>query len=162
MTKAIGILFAAWAALLSFSAPSFAWDEGVPCTERPGPRQQRPDISIRNTDQQINLRTPTAEQRYVRDDVMTLTMNISLLAKKSVRITSGYRSCAYTKKIRGRNLSRHTQGNAVDFHVPGFTSQQHFEICRRAGGKGCGLYCGNIGHIDLGQYRQWNHCKGKK
>jgi opacity protein-like surface antigen len=158
----VSLLLAVLTALAASAGPAFAWDQAVGCSSRPGQRQQLPTVPITGTGKSVKFRTPTAEQRYVRDETMTLLMNVSLLTKKDVAVTSGYRSCAYTQKIRGRNLSQHTQGNAVDFKVEGYTNQQHFEICRRAGGKGCGLYCGNFGHIDLGRYRSWNHCGGKK
>lgn len=149
-------------AAVGFADSARAWSDGAGCSSRPGQRQQNPTMTIAKTPYSIYFRTPRAEQRWVRDETMTLAMNVALLAKKDVTITSGYRSCDYTRAIRGRNLSQHTQGNAVDFKVAGLSSKEHFEICRRAGGQGCGQYCGNFGHIDLGRYRAWNHCQGRK
>lgn len=43
---------------------------------------------------------------------------------KSVRVTSGYRSKALNKEIRGSDGSQHSKGEAVDFVVHGWTSTQ--------------------------------------
>ncbi|RZA09836.1 MAG: DUF882 domain-containing protein [Proteobacteria bacterium] len=166
MKLLIPSLFLAAAVLASAaldSAPAHAWSDADGCSSRPGPRQQLPVVPITGTGKSVYMKTPNAEQRYVRDETMTLLMNVSLLTKKDVIVTSGYRSCAYTRnKLRGRNRSQHTQATAVDFTVAGYDSQGLFALARRAGAKGVGVYCGNFSHLDTGPARSWNHCGGSK
>lgn len=45
----------------------------------------------------------------------------ALLGDRPIRITSGYRSPALNKKVKGTATSAHPQGLAGDFHHPDFT-----------------------------------------
>ncbi|RYZ95414.1 MAG: DUF882 domain-containing protein [Proteobacteria bacterium] len=163
--KISSLLFAglAFSGLALGPQPVYAWSDNDGCSSRPGSRQQLPVVPITGTGKSVYMKTPNAEQRYVRDETMTLLMNVSLLTKKDVIVTSGYRSCAYTRnKLRGRNRSQHTQGTAVDFKVEGYDSPALYKLARRAGAKGVGIYCGNFSHLDTGPARSWNHCGGSK
>lgn len=48
--------------------------------------------------------------------------------QRPVRITSGFRSAAVNKAIRGSITSQHMKGEAVDLKVKGFTAPELLEI----------------------------------
>lgn len=62
--------------------------------------------------------------------VLTQMQFIRNLVKRAVRITSGYRSPGYNRKIDGSaRWSRHTYGDAVDFSIPGLSIQELQPLC---------------------------------
>ena len=83
---------------------------------------------------------------------------------KKLVVTSGYRSPAYNKKVRGAERSQHMYCAAVDVQMPGV---HKFELARYArsmsGRGGVGTYCHSSIHIDIGPERDWNwKCGGRK
>ena len=52
-------------------------------------------------------------------------------ANKPMIITSGYRSPMVNKLVGGSKTSAHTTGCAVDFHVPGMTITELYELIYR-------------------------------
>ncbi|MEQ1942632.1 D-Ala-D-Ala carboxypeptidase family metallohydrolase [Mesorhizobium sp. VNQ89] len=83
---------------------------------------------------------------------------------KRLIVTSGYRSPAYNKKVRGAEKSQHMYCAAVDVQMPGV---HKFELARYVRGMpgrgGVGTYCHSSIHIDIGPERDWNwKCKGAK
>jgi hypothetical protein len=62
--------------------------------------------------------------------VLTQMQFMRNLVKRAVRITSGYRSPGYNRKIDGSaRWSRHTYGDAVDFSIPGLSIQELQPLC---------------------------------
>jgi len=53
--------------------------------------------------------------------------------QKPVKITSGYRNKRVNKLAGGKDTSRHTKGQAVDFHVDGMTVKQVVEFIKNSG-----------------------------
>jgi len=76
-----------------------------------------------------------------------------------IRIISGYRSPEYNDRLRrqGRGVvqhSLHTQGLAIDFAVPGYSSAQLATAARSFSVGGVGTYPDFV-HIDTGRVRHW-------
>ena len=79
-------------------------------------------------------------------------------------ITSGYRSPAHNRRVRGARRSLHMTCTAADIRVPGVGKSSLARHLRSLPGRGgVGLYCrsGSV-HIDIGPKRQWYWGCGKK
>lgn len=78
-----------------------------------------------------------------------------------VDIVSGFRAPKYNLMLRkkGRRVARnseHTQGNAVDFRLPGVTTERLRTWARRMRLGGVGYYRGDgFVHVDTGPVRYW-------
>lgn len=79
-------------------------------------------------------------------------------------ITSGYRSPAHNRRVRGARRSLHMKCTAADIQVPGVGKASLARYLRGLPGRGgVGLYCRSRSvHIDIGQKRQWYWGCGKK
>jgi uncharacterized protein YcbK (DUF882 family) len=76
---------------------------------------------------------------------------------KRLVITSGYRSPAYNKKVRGAERSQHMYCAAVDVQLPGVSKWELAKYVRAMPGRGgVGTYCHGSIHIDVGPERDWN------
>lgn len=85
----------------------------------------------------------------------------SKVRSNHITITSAYRDCSYNHKVCGAVKSQHRLGNALDFQVAGYGSAQLQAIAKRIPGVGgSGVYCGSASHMDTGNKREWNWCKG--
>ena len=79
-------------------------------------------------------------------------------------VTSGYRSPAHNRRIRGARRSLHMKCSAADIRVPGVGKSSLARYLRSLPDRGgVGLYCrsGSV-HIDIGSKRQWYWGCGKK
>jgi len=66
---------------------------------------------------------------------------------KPITITSGWRSPAYNKAVKGKTLSRHKKGDAADFTVDGVhPAEVHAEVLRMHKAKA--LKIGGLGKYD--------------
>jgi uncharacterized protein YcbK (DUF882 family) len=83
---------------------------------------------------------------------------------KRLVVTSGYRSPAYNKKVRGAEKSQHMYCAAADVQLPGVDKWQLARYVRSLPGRGgVGTYCHQSIHIDIGPERDWNwKCGGRK
>ena len=83
---------------------------------------------------------------------------------KRIIVTSGYRSPAYNKKVRGAEKSQHMYCAAVDVQLPGVSKWELAKYVRAMPGRGgVGTYCHSSVHIDIGPERDWNwKCGGRK
>ena len=89
---------------------------------------------------------------------------ISLLKKVERRfgrtpvVTSGYRSTAHNKKVRGARNSMHIHCKAADIQVQGVSKTLLAKYLRSLPGRGgVGTYCSTKSvHIDVGKQRDWN------
>jgi uncharacterized protein YcbK (DUF882 family) len=83
---------------------------------------------------------------------------------KRMIVTSGYRSPAYNKKVRGAEKSQHMYCAAVDVQLPGVSKWELAKYVRAMPGRGgVGTYCHASVHIDIGPERDWNwKCGGRK
>ncbi len=80
-------------------------------------------------------------------------------------VTSGYRSPAYNRKIRGAKKSLHVRCLAADIQVQGVSKWTLAKYLRSLPGRGgVGTYCHTQSvHIDIGTQRDWNRrCRRKK
>ena len=78
--------------------------------------------------------------------------------RKPVVITSGYRSPAHNRSVRGAKRSLHMSCSAADLQIPGVSK---WEIARQVrtwpSRGGVGTYCHTESvHIDVGPERDWN------
>ncbi|MCG8540811.1 MAG: D-Ala-D-Ala carboxypeptidase family metallohydrolase [Clostridia bacterium] len=67
---------------------------------------------------------------------------------RPIIITSGYRSPAYNKKIKGSPKSQHIHGRAVDIKVPGVAAEDVGRASIKLGFKGIGIY-DTFTHLDI-------------
>jgi uncharacterized protein YcbK (DUF882 family) len=83
---------------------------------------------------------------------------------KRLVVTSGYRSPAYNKKVRGAEKSQHMYCAAVDVQLPGVNKWELAKYVRAMPNRGgVGTYCHASVHIDVGPERDWNwKCGGRK
>jgi hypothetical protein len=74
-----------------------------------------------------------------------------------VIITSGYRSKAYNRKVRGARRSAHMSCKAADIRIPGVSKTAlHAYLLRHPDRGGVGIYRGQWVHVDVGRKRQWD------
>jgi uncharacterized protein YcbK (DUF882 family) len=67
-------------------------------------------------------------------NIIELAKNLQVLrdeVKKSIQITSGYRSPEHNAKVKGTKLSQHITGMAADIKVAGMTPKQVAEVIER-------------------------------
>ena len=82
---------------------------------------------------------------------------------KRLVITSGYRSPAYNKKVRGAEKSQHMYCAAVDVQLPGVSKWELAKYVRAMPGRGgVGTYCHGSIHVDVGPERDWNWKCGRR
>ncbi|MEO0546156.1 MAG: D-Ala-D-Ala carboxypeptidase family metallohydrolase [Pseudomonadota bacterium] len=86
---------------------------------------------------------------------------------RKVIVTSGFRSKAHNRRIRGARNSTHTRCLAADIQVKGVSKWQMARYLRSLPGRGgVGTYCHTKSvHIDIAKKRSWNYCsrrRGKK
>ncbi len=84
---------------------------------------------------------------------------------RPVVITSGYRSPAYNRKVRGARKSLHMYCAAADIRVSGVSKWALASYLRSVSGRGgVGTYCHTDSvHVDIGPERDWNwRCRRRK
>jgi uncharacterized protein YcbK (DUF882 family) len=83
---------------------------------------------------------------------------------KTPVITSGYRSPAHNKRVRGAKRSKHLSCQAADITVKGVSKTKLAKYLKTIPGRGgVGLYCrSSFVHIDVGRKREWYWGCGKK
>jgi len=84
---------------------------------------------------------------------------------KRIVVTSGYRSPAYNRKVRGARKSMHMFCAAVDVQLDGVSKWELARFARSMPGRGgVGTYCHtNSIHIDVGPERDWNwRCRSRR
>jgi uncharacterized protein YcbK (DUF882 family) len=81
---------------------------------------------------------------------------------REVRIISGFRHPKYNLLLRkkGREVARrsqHTKGNAIDFYLPGITTEGLYAWLLDGHPGGVGFYpVSEFVHVDLGKKRTWS------
>jgi uncharacterized protein YcbK (DUF882 family) len=102
-----------------------------------------------------------------REDIVTncfdtrlvgLLQQIERRFGEKVVITSGYRSPAHNRRVRGAKASMHMACKAADLHVPGVSGRAVAEFVRALPNRGgVGTYCHTAAvHVDTGSKRDWN------
>lgn len=84
---------------------------------------------------------------------------------KKVVVTSGYRSPAHNRRVRGAKKSQHMHCAATDIQVPGVSKWELAAFARTLPGRGgVGTYCHTASvHVDVGPERDWNwRCRRRK
>ena len=80
-------------------------------------------------------------------------------------VTSGFRSRAYNRLIRGARNSMHIQCKAADIQVQGVSKARLARYLRSLPGRGgVGTYCHTKSvHLDIGKKRDWNRrCRRRR
>jgi len=77
---------------------------------------------------------------------------------KPVVVTSGYRSPAHNRRVRGARKSAHMDCAAADIQVAGVSRWELAKFARSLPGRGgVGTYCHTASvHVDVGSERDWN------
>ncbi|WP_246332913.1 YcbK family protein [Aureimonas mangrovi] len=102
-----------------------------------------------------------------REDIVTNCFDTKLVGLlqqierrfgEKVVITSGYRSPAHNRRVRGAKASMHMACKAADLHVPGVSGRAVAEFVRALPNRGgVGTYCHTAAiHVDSGTKRDWN------
>ena len=110
---------------------------------------QRPDVKVGCFPQSLVRILKQVERRFGRTPI----------------VTSGYRSRAKNRRIRGARNSTHINCTAADIQVKGVSKWQVAKYLRSIPNRGgVGTYCHtNSVHIDVGKKRDWNwRCRRKK
>ena len=110
---------------------------------------QRPDVKVGCFPQSLVRILKKVERRFGRTPI----------------VTSGYRSRAKNRRIRGARNSTHINCTAADIQVKGVSKWQVAKYLRSIPNRGgVGTYCHtNSVHIDVGKKRDWNwRCRRKK
>jgi uncharacterized protein YcbK (DUF882 family) len=84
---------------------------------------------------------------------------------RKVVVTSGYRSPAHNKRVRGARRSMHMYCAAADIQVDGVSKWELATYVRAMQGRGgVGTYCHtNSVHVDVGPERDWNwRCRRRR
>lgn len=78
--------------------------------------------------------------------------------RKPVVVTSGYRSPAHNRRVRGARKSAHMDCAAADIQVAGVSRWELAKFARSLPGRGgVGTYCHTSSvHVDVGRERDWN------
>ena len=115
------------------------------------------------------LRCPHCGKYRITPGLLKLVEKVrSILGDKPMIVHSAYRCSAHNAEVGGKPNSRHTKGEAMDFHVTGMppaqiyicltSAWQHGELAELGG---IGLYDWGV-HIDTakaanGHLRQWDN-----
>jgi uncharacterized protein YcbK (DUF882 family) len=84
--------------------------------------------------QEFNSKCGRDMPTNVMVNIIELAKNLQVLrdeVKKSIQITSGYRSPEHNAKVKGAKLSQHITGMAADIKVAGMTPKQVAEVIER-------------------------------
>jgi uncharacterized protein YcbK (DUF882 family) len=84
--------------------------------------------------QEFNSKCGREMPTNVMVNIIELAKNLQVLrdeVKKSIQITSGYRSPEHNAKVKGAKLSQHITGMAADIKVAGMTPKQVAEVIER-------------------------------
>lgn len=77
----------------------------------------------------IDNRPSAAAEEIVRMNILTLVDHVldpvREMAKRPVRITSGYRCAELNRMVGGKPNSQHLNGQAADFTIDGFTAKDY-------------------------------------
>lgn len=85
----------------------------------------------------------------VDEALVKLLERIRVWAGAEIRISSGYRTPAYNKKIGGASASYHTKGQAADIVVTGKKPAEVAKFAQAIGAGGVGLYTASrFTHVD--------------
>jgi len=84
--------------------------------------------------QEFNSKCGREMPSQVVTNIIELAKNLQVLrdeVKKSIQITSGYRSPEHNAKVKGAKNSQHITGMAADIKVSGMTPKQVAEVIER-------------------------------
>ena len=82
---------------------------------------------------------------------------------KRIVVTSGYRSPAHNRRVRGAPKSQHMNCAAADIVVEGVSKWELARFARSIPNRGgVGTYCHNAVHVDVGPERDWNWRCGRR
>ncbi len=93
-----------------------------------------------------------------KPELVRLLKNIERRFGKRIMVTSGYRSPAHNKRVRGARKSMHMQCAAADIQIEGVGKWELARYVRSLPGRGgVGTYCHTKSvHVDVGPHRDWN------
>lgn len=93
-----------------------------------------------------------------KPELVRLLKTIERHYGKPVMVTSGYRSPAHNRRVRGARKSAHMNCAAADIQVAGVSRWELAKFARSLQGRGgVGTYCHTASvHVDVGAERDWN------
>ena len=145
--------------------------ESVSVSTYAPPRQQvepAPQGWPRLVDSKRGLMAEHAKVRVqcLKPELISLLNRIERKFGKKPIITSGYRSPAYNRRVRGAKRSKHMSCEAADIWLPGVSKWTLAKYVRALPDRGgVGTYCkSRFVHVDVSTKRDWNWgCrKGRK
>jgi uncharacterized protein YcbK (DUF882 family) len=105
----------------------------------------------------------TVDTACLKPKLVRLLKQVERHFGKRLIVTSGYRSPAYNKKVRGAEKSQHMYCAAVDVQLPGVSKWELAKYVRAMPNRGgVGTYCHGSIHIDVGPERDWNWKCGRR
>lgn len=108
---------------------------------------------------------PRVRVKCLKPDLIALLGKIERRFGKKVVISSGYRSPAYNRRVRGARRSKHLTCEAADISIPGISKYTLARFVRSLPGRGgVGTYCrSGFIHVDIGKKRDWHwRCRKHK
>lgn len=106
----------------------------------------------------LRTQTSTVDVACLRPKLVRILKQVEAHFGQKVLVTSGYRSPARNRAVRGARNSFHLYCAAADIQVPGVARDRLAAYLRSFPGRGgVGTYCHTRSvHIDIGPKRQWN------
>jgi len=139
----------------------------------PGAKTKRPDKKIEvasvasravRGNHGLLLQRPNVRVNCFPPRLVSLLRRVERRFGRKVIVTSGFRSRAHNRRIRGARNSTHTRCLAADIQVKGISKWQMAKFLRSLPGRGgVGTYCHTKSvHIDIGKKRSWNYCSRRR
>ncbi|MFD0915590.1 YcbK family protein [Pseudahrensia aquimaris] len=113
----------------------------------------------------LKLQTASVRVHCFPRELVRILKRVERKFGRTPVVTSGYRSPAKNRRVRGARNSVHLTCKAADIQVPGVSKWTLARYLRRVPGRGgVGTYCHtNSVHIDVGKKRDWNwRCRRKR
>ncbi|MEM1038602.1 MAG: D-Ala-D-Ala carboxypeptidase family metallohydrolase [Pseudomonadota bacterium] len=110
------------------------------------------------------LQRPSVKVGCFPKRLLSILRKVERRFGRKVIVTSGFRSRAHNRRIRGARNSTHTRCLAADIQVKGVSKWQMARYLRSLPGRGgVGTYCHTKSvHIDIGKKRSWNYCTRRR
>ncbi len=100
--------------------------------------------------------SPDTHQVKLHQELIVRLQTLRDKVKKPIKVTSGYRTNSYNRRVGGARGSFHKRGMAADIHCPGISTKDLASIAEGIGFRGIGIYISQgFVHVDVGPKRSW-------